>query len=541
MKKRQHASGATRATVLVVCMLLMLFAKFALSAELDSAAPAPADSLLRSARVLADDKQFTAAAADLRRALDARPGDRAIWSLLARVLAWDRRYDESIQEYQRLLAAHPDDAFDRAGYARVLAWSGRHDESVRAFRRAIADDATNLESRLGLARALSWSGDLPGAATEYARIRRANPSYGDAWLGTASVARWRGAATAADRFARRAADYGADADALEEERAAIDRALAPALTLGVTTSHETQRASGVPEFVIEETGPFAAGRATLGRSVGIGVRVARTRLFERNTRTAVGDTTLDYDLTSRSLKADASILRGYPLQASVGVDWRRFDSRSGKVLYPLAGGDAFTGWSARIWGYAGRITPSLTARRTFVALKGSDTSTGALQFEPGRVTDLEGSLAWQWNARGTASIFAARGEISDGNRRRRSGGGLAYRLRSGTPRWTIDYAVSFSDWDFRSPSYFTPLASTRHAGGLALTGYSDVGSLDYGARYELSSLASSTFDDIVTHAFRAYLNGAASGRFPLGVEGAWSVDNNDYKIWYLGLYGAVRW
>jgi hypothetical protein len=104
-----------------------------------------------------------------------------------------------------------------------------------------------------------------------------------------------------------------------------------------------------------------------------------------------------------------------------------------------------------------------------------------------------------------------------------------------------DYALTFADWDFRSPSYFTPLASTRHAGGLSLSGYAEPGSVEYGARYELSSLASSNFEDIVTHAVSAHLNGAASGRFPLGIEAAWSSDNNDYKIWYFGLYGAVRW
>ncbi|MDH3199243.1 MAG: hypothetical protein OEO21_13495 [Candidatus Krumholzibacteria bacterium] len=537
----RHAPGAARATVLVACALLLLLAKVALSAEPEPPRPTAADSLLRSARVLADDKQFAAAAAELRRAHAARPEDRAIWSLLARVLAWDRRYDESIREYRGLLAAHPDDAFDRAGHARVLAWSGRHDEAVREFRRAVAADSTNLESRIGLARTLSWNGDLPGAAIEYARIRRANPAYGDAWLGTASIARWRGAATAADVFARRAAERGADPSALEEERAAIDRALAPTLTVGVATSHETQRASGAPDFEIEESGPFAAGRATLGRAIGVGVRVSRTQLFEHNQRAAVGDTTLHYDLTSQRVQADASMLRAYPIQASLAVEWRRFESRGDKVLYPLTGSDAFTGWSARIWGYAGRFTPRFTTRRTFVALKGSDTSTGALQFQPGRVTDREASLAWQWDARGTASVFAARGDVSDGNRRLRSGGRVAYRVHAGMPRWTIDYALAFSDWNFRSPSYFTPLASTRHAGGLALSGYSDAGSLDYGARYELSHLASSTFDAIVTNAFSAYLNGAASGHVPLGIEGAWSVDNNDYKIWYLGLYGAVRW
>ncbi|HEY6571696.1 MAG TPA: hypothetical protein VI198_00125, partial [Candidatus Eisenbacteria bacterium] len=399
----------------------------------------------------------------------------------------------------------------------------------------------NLETRLGLARVYSWAGDLPGAAIEYRRLIRANPSYGDAWLGQATIARWRGAATAADRHAAKAAALGADREALAEERGAVDRALAPATTLGVTTSHERQRASGAPDFTIEETGPFGAARAVIGRSVGVGARVARTRLFERNTRTAAGDTTLNYDLDSRSLRLDASFLRGYPFQASVSGEWRRFGERSAKVLYPRDGGDAFTGWSARAWGYAGRWTPGITARRTFLALKEWHVPTGTLRFEPGNLTDVEGTLGYQWNARGSASLFATRGETSDDNRRWRSGGTAAYRLRIGRPSVRLDYGLTLADWDRRSPSYFTPLASTRHAGGLSLNGFATAGDLDYGARYELSHLASSNFDDIVAHSFSGYLNGTVAGRIPLGLEASYSVDNNDYETWYVGLTGSVRW
>lgn len=537
--RRNLPPGAARAALLVVSTVVLLAAKLALGAEPD--APAPADSLLRAARVHADEKRFGEAAADLRRALAARPGDRTIGSLLARVLSWDRKYDESLAAYRDLLAAHPDDAFDRAGYARVLAWSGRHEESIREFRRAAVADPTNLETRIGLARALSWSGDLPGAAIEYGRVRRSNPVYGDAWLGTATVARWRGAATAADRYAAKAAALGTDPANLEEERTAVDRALAPVVTAGWTTSHETQRASGAPDFTIEETGPFGVARATLGRAVGVSVRAARTQLFETNTRPAPGDTTLNYDLASRSFRADASFLRGYPLQASVGGEWRAFDARAPKVLYPLSGDDEFAGWNARLWAYAGRFTPSLSARRTFVALKGSHPGTGALRFEPGDLTDVEGSLAWQWNARGTASLFAARGDYSDDNRRERAGGTVAYRVRTGRPSLRLDYALAFSDWDFRSPSYFTPLASTRHAGGATLSGYSDRGAFDWGVRWELSRIASSNFEDITANAFSGWLNGTLADRFPVGAEASWSTDNNDYKTWYVALYGAVRW
>jgi len=570
--RRDLAPGRTRAVVLFICVLALLVAKFAFSAETwpedDSAAdstaaaggvsgtsaaqPTPmaagdggnsaaADSLIRAARLMADEKRFDVAAQALRQALVIRPGDTTAWSLLARVLAWDRRYDASIATYRELLAAHPDDTFDRAGYARVLAWSGRYEESMSEFRRAAAADSTNLETRLGLARVRSWAGDLPGAAIDYRRLLRANPSYGDAWLGQGTIARWRGAATAANRDAAKAAALGADAAALAEERHAIDRALAPAITVGWATSHELQRASGAPDFAIEETGPFGAARATLGRTAGAGARVARTRLFERNTRSAPGDTTLNYDLEGRSLRLDASFLRGYPFQASVAGEWRSFERRSAKVLYPRDGGDTFTGWNARVWAYAGRWTPGVTARRTFLALKEWHAPTGTLRFEPGHLTDVEGTLGYQWNARGTASLAATRGETSDDNRRWRSGGTVAYRIHIGRPSVRLDYGLTFADWDRRSPSYFTPLASTRHAGGLSLSGYAEPGAVDYGARYELSRLASSNFDDIVANSFSGYLNGTIADRFPLGVEASYSVDNNDYETWYVGITASARW
>lgn len=556
------SSGRTRAIVLVACVVILLAAKLVFasdtwpeadndstSARAGAAAQAgasasnaaPADSLIRAARGHADEKRFDAAAAALRRALEARPGDTTAWSLLARVLSWDRKFDESIAAYRELLAAHPDDHFDRTGYARVLGWSGHYAESIREFRRVAATDPSNADARIGLARALSWSGDLPGAAMEYHRLIQRNPHHGDAWLGEATIARWRGAATAADPRAAKAAANGADAATLEEERGAIDRALATSTTAGWATSHERQRASGAPDFTIEESGPYFAGRATLGRAVGVGARVARTQLFERNTRTAPGDTTINYDLTSRSLRLDASFLRGYPIQASAGLEWRGFDARSAKGLYPLTDDDVFTGWNARVWGYAGRFTPSVTARRTFLAIKGWNAGTGLLRFEPGDLTDFEGSLAWQGGARGTASIFGTTGETSDDNGRWRAGGNVGYRIRLGRPAVRLDYGLTCADWDRRSPSYFTPLASTRHAAGIALTGWASPGDVEYGVRYEFSHLRSSNFADIDANAFTGWLNGVAGGRFPLGIEGSYSKDNNDYETWYFGVSAGARW
>jgi hypothetical protein len=30
-------------------------------------------------------------------------------------------------------------------------------------------------------------------------------------------------------------------------------------------------------------------------------------------------------------------------------------------------------------------------------------------------------------------------------------------------------------------------------------------------------------------------------RYPIGIEGAYSIDNNNYEAWYLGFSGTVQW
>lgn len=504
----------------------------------DSATSSDAADALAAARRLADSKQFAAAAATLREGLQRNPDDPELRSLLARVLAWDRKYDESIAEYELLLTKHPDRTFDRAGYARVLAWSGRHETSIREFRRAIAADSTNLETRVGYARALSWAGDRAGAHVEYRRILRANPAYGDAWLGYATIARWRGAATASDRFTRRAAATGADAEGLEEEETAAERAMATSVGGGYVAARERQYVDAAPDFVIESSGPFVSAGATISRAVGVNVRGSWLVNFEDNGASAPGDTALNYDLRATVVRADVSFLRGYPLQFALGAEHRTLDAGSGKVLFPLAGDDDFFGWNARAWWHAGRFTPSLSAARGYVPIK---SVSGAREILAGDQTTTEAAIDWQWNARGTARLHAARGSYSDDNERTDFGGGAAYKVRLPSPSLTLDYGVAFRDFDQVSTSYFTPLESARHAVGLALNGYSDRAALDYGLRYEYSLLNSDNFDDIRTHTWTGYWNIASLASVPLGVDGSYSIDNNDYESWYVGVSGSVRW
>jgi tetratricopeptide (TPR) repeat protein len=502
--------------------------------------PGTSDEALRLARESSDRKDFAGAATTLRAALKDDPSNKEVLSLLARVLAWSRHFDESIATYRKLLARYPHDAFDRAGYARALAWSGRSGAAVPEFKRAIAQDSTDLETRIGYAHALSWDGDLAGASAEFRRVIAANPGNGDAWLGLATVARWRGAPTASDAFAERAASRGAEKEGLEEERNAVRPALRPSAGIGWTGSRERQITSDSTAFKLETVGEFVDGRMTFSRSVGAAARLSRLHLWEKNPGPPT-DTTLNYDLKSTAFRGDLTFLRAYPVQASAGLSYQRFEARNPTVLFPLGSDKDFVGFNARLWGYAGRLTPSLGATRDFIAIKTTDPGTGARALVPGGVTNAEAGLRWDWNARVTASGTFGKSFYTDDNERTSLGGVLGYRFRRAQPRLSVDYGLTWSDFSKTSTSYFTPLQSVRHAAGVTAAGYSERGSIDYGARYEFSFMQSGNFQDISTNMGSVYLNGTVLGSLPLGLEAYGSVDNHSYRTWGLTLSGSAAW
>jgi len=470
----------------------------------------------------------------LQSELRMRPNNDDARLLLARVLSWQRRYDESLAEYRELLAKKPNDATLRAGYARVLAWSGRHQEAAREFKTAIQADSTNLETRVGYARVLSWSGDLAEASTEYQRILAADPRTGDAWLGLASVARWRGAATASDRYVARAESLHADPEATAEEKGAVATALRPSLGTGWSASHEREYVDLAPDFTLETDGPYIQGRGTLARRATLTGRVSWLDLVE----TPGSGPAKNYDLSSVVTRVDGSFLRGYPWQAAASVEHRSFDQNPGTMLFPLGEDDTFFGWGARVWRFSGRFTPRGAIHRDYVALKETAPDTA---FVPGHVDEYEGGLGWQWNARGAADAVVSRGVYSDDNRRWTAGGGASYKVKTATPSVTVDSRLTYRDWDFTSRSYFTPLGSVRGSAGVSIAGYVERSAVDYGFRYEFAGINSTNFADIWTHAWSGYLNLTAFGTLPLGLEASYSVDNNSYETWYLGVSGSARW
>ena len=540
-------AGPVSVAVLVLCAVIcaVAFPVLPVAAADETVAasddePSPSSSALRTAREQSDAKHFDEAAATLRTALTSDPKNKDLLSLLARVEAWSRHFDRSIETYRKLLALDPNDAFDRAGYARVLAWSGRHEESIRDFRRAIAADSTDLESRIGYARALSWNGDLAGASSEYLRILKADQGYGDAWLGLATVSRWRRAPTASDAFARKAAAHGADRAGLDEERDAIRLALRPMLGSGWTRTRERQITSDSTAFKLETVGGFLQGEATLGRSVGLSARASRLHHWEKNAG-GPSSTTLNYDLWSSGAQAALSFLRYYPVQITAGIEARRFEARSPNVLFPLGQDDDFFGFNTRVWGYAGRFTPSLAVHRDFLPIKRSPPDVPSDVVVPGGTTAGDLSLRWDWDGRGNLTGTFTKATYTDDNERTALGAEAAYRIRTPRPQLTLSLGSAHTDFSKPSPSYFTPLESWKHTAGIALAGYAEHAAIDYGARYQLSYLTSRNFPDIAVNSWSAYGDAVLFDALPIGVEGYYSVDNHSYRTWGLTLSGSVRW
>jgi hypothetical protein len=414
----------------------------------------------------------------------------------------------------------------------VLTWSGRIEQSLGEFRRALAEDSSNVETWVDYARALSWIGDLPGAAMEYRNILAVHPSAGDAWLGYATVARWRAGATASDRFLGRAEAHGAERMAAAEERAAVRQALAPALGGGWTREQERQYVAG-PDFTLESSGPFTRARLTVGRTADV---TARAAWVDQRERAESGG--LNYDVDMRLVRADVSLMRGYPFQASAALEARRLSPGSAAVAYPLLGSGDFLGWTLRSWMYLGRFTPAVGVRRDFVPIK---RTVPVNELRPGHQTILDGTLGWQWSARGSATTGLERGTYSDGNDRIAVRASTQYRVRIRQPGVALDYGFGFTDFDSTSASYFTPLSGARHHAGIGLEGYRARLGISYAARYEFSRLGSDNFPTIRTHTWSARVNAADLGAVGLGVEGLYSRDNHDYETWSVGLHAAAHW
>ncbi|MGH7731254.1 MAG: hypothetical protein ACRENJ_08400, partial [Candidatus Eiseniibacteriota bacterium] len=301
---------------------------------------------------------------------------------------------------------------------------------------------------------------------------------------------------------------------------------------GWSSARERQYVAG-PDFTLRSSGLFTNARVTIGRTADLTMRAAWTDQVERAESGA-----LTYDVDVRAIRADLALLRGYPFQSAAGIESRRYAPAAAVVTHPLLAAGNFTGWNVRTWAFLGRFTPALGIRRDVVPIK---SAAPVNELVLGHQTVTEGTVAWQWSGRGNANAGFERGDYSDGNARTAARVGAGYRVRIAQPAVALDYAFVFTDFDTTSASYFTPLASMRHAAGVGLEGYTSRLGLSYGARYQFSTIGSDNFGSIRASTWSAYLNAADLGSVGAGIDGSYSRDNNAYEVWSIGIHAAARW
>lgn len=94
-----------------------------------------------------EQKDFAAAEAMVRTALQAKPQDGELTFLLARLLAWQGRHAQALAIYQTLLADEPDNADYLQGQAQTLFWSGQTEATLAAVHKGLTLAPDSLELR----------------------------------------------------------------------------------------------------------------------------------------------------------------------------------------------------------------------------------------------------------------------------------------------------------------------------------------------------------------------------------------------------------
>lgn len=174
--------------------------------------------------LLMDLKQYEAAEAALRRALELDPRDVHAANSLGALLHRQDRIDEAREHYHKALALRP--MFETwANLGLLEEAAGRFTEAERALREALALVPEDRLLRRRLARALHGRSELDGALAEMERVARTDPSDLEAWR---ALALWRLEAGLLEA-ALEAAEAGLALAPQDEELAALAEEAARAL------------------------------------------------------------------------------------------------------------------------------------------------------------------------------------------------------------------------------------------------------------------------------------------------------------------------
>lgn len=142
--------------------------------------------LAMSGRIRADvDSDRRAALADLKRALEAAPGDVAIWNELGMLYAELEAPLEAEAAFRRAIALDPHDPLPRANLSFILLDQSRVEEAGALIDKALDLDPDFHVAYIARGRYLLQKGNMPGAIESILAGSAANPAYANGLVAAA--------------------------------------------------------------------------------------------------------------------------------------------------------------------------------------------------------------------------------------------------------------------------------------------------------------------------------------------------------------------
>ncbi len=407
--------------------------------------------------------------------------------------------EEVLPRAESAAAAAPDDRPIQKAFALVLRSIGELDSAIAVYNRLLASDPADDDTRLGLGLVLSWQGRLADAFALYEEIRPGSEHYFDAVIGKGRVAGWMGRYREALRFFDEADSISPGNRKVLERRAQVtgwsgDHARAISLYRQLL-----ERSPGNPDYL------FALGQ----NHEWSGMPVSARSYYRQALSLAPGRK----DVAEALLRVEEAAAWRTSITYSDAADYDgdvqgryrnyrfRFEPRLGDRFHPVAA----LSWSGNRRGTLGQnylfFRAGLSGRpRSWLNLSGQvqgDVFTfafkaatlnweverswfswtgdiGRIPYEPAQdIGAFSGSTQLVVRPRSGLRLSGSAGRthiINDGNDRTSLSVCAGFDFLS-RPRLGVSYTLSYDDFRFRSPRYYSPPSLLTNLVGINLTTY----------------------------------------------------------------------
>jgi tetratricopeptide (TPR) repeat protein len=478
--------------------------------------------------------------------------------LMGELAIRDGRFLEAEAHYRKALEAEPEDVASRTGVATALRRQGRREEAKHVYRGVLASDPDHANARIGLGWEFTWEGDYDAASREFERVIARDPHDTDALAGLARVRHLQGRWSESQELYDRALAADPWDESVLDGHRNIRRLRESRVRLGFVHAEEFERdqVNEIDTIRLVTDALSASWRKNLSAWTSIEVE-GRTAFLREINRVSDND---NYNIRHVSLHVGArhQATDHWTLGAKLGAG--RFDDAGSGGDWTFDSAETFVegaAWAAGEWdGHA----VALSWSRAPLVIKAFPSSeldvlsigTTAVRYETPWMKDgitpawhgnrVIAEMAWSaysddnWKAAFDATLQHT--WVYDGGWRV----GPLVRLRASL----FDEDVAF---------YYAYDRQVRLTIG-AIVEYEPPGAWSWSARYQATSTetdervnpGSHLFDptrpidltektvSVDGHAIDARAAWEPGESSRLGIEGAYSWDNDHYVTWALGLF-----